>query len=84
MESSEINREFDDVWKAVDSIRASIAIRDADYHQLEKEFVEMRTDMKHVRGTLDQMNANLNKLMFIIGGSFIAAIVGFIVSGGLV
>ena len=83
MDVEAIKREINEIWDAIDRIRNKQDLYVGEHHKLEKEFVEMKTDLRHVRGTLDQMNSNLTKLMFIIGGSFIAGIVGFILKGGL-
>ena len=55
-----------------------------DQHQLEIEMVELKTNLSYLRRGQDSMNANMTRLLFIIGGSFIAGIVGFVVKGGLV
>ena len=55
----------------------------AEHHKLEKEMVAIKTDLSYIRKGQESVNANMNKLMFIVAGSFIAALVGFIVKGGL-
>lgn len=54
-----------------------------EHHKLEKEMVAIKTDLSYIRKGQESVNANMNKLMFIVAGSFIAALVGFIVKGGL-
>jgi len=53
------------------------------HHKLEIEVVEVKADVKHIRKGQEAMNANMTRLMFIVVGSFAAAIIGFIVRGGL-
>lgn len=55
----------------------------AEHHKLEKEMVAIKTDLSYIRKGQESVNANMNKLMFIVAGSFTAALVGFIVKGGL-
>lgn len=55
----------------------------AEHHKLEKEMVAIKTDLSYIRRGQESVNANLNKLMLIVAGSLVAAIVGFIVKGGL-
>ena len=54
-----------------------------EHHKVEKEMVAIKTDLSYIRRGQESMNANMNRLMFIVAGSFIAALVGFIVKGGL-
>jgi len=75
----------------IDMLRADVARiseRQMDYvtehHKLEKEVVAIKTDLSYIRKGQETMNANMTRLMFIVAGSFIAALVGFIVKGGLV
>lgn len=55
----------------------------AEHHKLEKEMVAIKTDLSYIRKGQESVNANMNKLMLIVAGSFVAALVGFIVKGGL-
>ena len=54
------------------------------HHKLEKEVVAIKTDLSYILKGQESMNANMTRLMFIVVGSFVAALVGFIVKGGLV
>lgn len=84
MNFEHIKEELREIWQAIHKIQTKQETYVQEHHKLEKEFIEMKTDLKHVRGTLDSMNSNINKLLFIVAGGFIAAIIGFIVKGGLV
>ena len=53
------------------------------HHELEKNIIEMRSDITHIKASQDNLNNNLNKLLFIVGGGFVVAFVGWIVKGGL-
>ena len=54
-----------------------------EHHGLERSLVEMRSDLAHIKDSQDNLNNNLNKLLFIIGGGFVVAFVGWVVKGGL-
>ena len=55
----------------------------AEHHKLEKEMVAIKTDLSYIRRGQESVNASLNKLMLIVAGSLVAAVVGFVVNGGL-
>ncbi len=55
-----------------------------EHHNLEKEVVELKSDVHYILKGQDSMNANLTKFMFIIVSLFAAAFVAFIIKGGLV
>ena len=83
--------DFESVKEDIDMLRSDVSkISDRqtmyvqDHHKLEKEMVELKTNLSYIRRGQDSMNANMTRLLFIVGGSFIAGIVGFIIKGGLV
>ena len=83
--------DFDSVKEDINMLRSDVskisdrqAMYVADHHELEKEMVELKTNLYYIRSGQDSMNANMTRLLFIVGGSFIAGIVSFIVKGGLV
>lgn len=51
---------------------------------LEKRMIEISLDLKYLRAAQDSLNSNLNKFLWVVGGGFLAAIVGFVVRGGLI
>lgn len=51
---------------------------------LETEVAVVKNEIKHVRDDISQFSANINKILWIFGGSLIGAIVTWIVRGGLV
>lgn len=58
--------------------------------QMDKEIAEIKTNiavlqvsLTMVKDSLDSLNANLAKILWIIGGGFLTALVGWIVSGQL-
>ena len=54
-----------------------------EHHMLEKEMVAIKTDLSYIRKGQESVNTSISRLMFIVAGSVIAAVVGFIVKGGL-
>jgi exonuclease VII small subunit len=51
---------------------------------LEKRMIEISLDLKYLRAAQDSLSSNLNKFLWVVGGGFLAAVVGFVVRGGLI
>lgn len=51
---------------------------------IEKEVLSISLDLKYLRQSQDSLNLNLTKFLWIVGGGFIAALVSFVIKGGLV
>lgn len=78
-----LEKEIADLAKEVAEIRVTQARYVDEHHALEKAIVEMRSDLSHIKASQDSLNGNLGKILFIIGGGFIAAFVSWIIKGGL-
>ena len=78
-----IKKEISDLAADISEVRAIQAKYIEEHHGLEKSLVEMRSDITHIKASQDNLNNNLNKLLFIIGGGFVVAFVGWVVKGGL-
>jgi len=78
-----LEKEMADLAKEVAEIRATQSRYVDEHHKLEKSIVEMRSDLSHIKASQDSLNGNLGKILFIIGGGFIAAFVSWIIKGGL-
>ena len=78
-----IKKEISDLAADISEVRAIQAKYIEEHHGLEKSLVEMRSDLAHIKASQDNLNNNLNKLLFIIGGGFVVAFVGWVVKGGL-
>lgn len=83
--------DFESVKEDINMLRSDVSkISDrqemyvSEHHKLEKELVALKTNLSYIRSGQDSMNANMTRLLFLVGGSFIAGIVGFIIKGGLV
>jgi hypothetical protein len=57
-------------------------LKDAN-HKMELDIVEMKGDIKTIKESQERLNNNISKVLFIIGGGFIMAMIGFITKGGL-
>ncbi len=58
--------------------------------QMDKEIAEIKTNiavmqvsLTMVKDSLDSLNANLARILWIIGGGFLASLTGWILSGQL-
>jgi len=78
-----IKKEIEDLAASLVEIRSVQTKYIEGHHLLEKNIVEMRSDITHIKASQDNLNNNLNKLLFIIGGGFVVAFVGWIIKGGL-
>ncbi len=52
--------------------------------RVEKDVLGISLDLKYLRQSQDALNSNLSKFLWIVGGGFIAALVSFVIKGGLV
>jgi predicted nucleic acid-binding Zn-ribbon protein len=75
--------EIDCLKRIVEKIQSTQSMYVNEHHKLEKQIIEMRTDLHYIIKNQESLSSNINKMLFIIGGGFIAAIVSFIVGGGL-
>ena len=57
---------------------------EADRTTIEKKILEISLDLKYLKASQDSLNGNLNKFLWVVGGGFLAAVVGFVVRGGLI
>ena len=78
-----IKKEIEDLAADISEIKATQAKYIEEHHGLERSLVEMRSDITHIKASQDNLNNNLNKLLFILGGGFVVAFVGWVVKGGL-
>ena len=50
---------------------------------LRSEIALLRQDLRHTRESLDMLNSNLGRIVWIFGGGLIAAIATWVIGGGL-
>jgi hypothetical protein len=74
---------LDSVEKRIYIIEEKNASLALDQHDMDKQLVEIRSDLRYIKSGQDSINSNLARVLWIFAGGFIAAIVGFIVNGGL-
>ena len=65
------------------ALRVRLDNLEGEHHKFDKQIVEMRADLHYIKVSQDTLNANLSRFLWIVGGGFIAAAVGFIIKGGL-
>jgi|TARA_R110001606_G_scaffold102113_5_gene224210 hypothetical protein len=78
-----IKKEISDLAADISEIKAIQTKYIEEHHGLERSIVEMRSDLTHIKASQDSLNANISKLLFIVGGGFIVAFVGWVIKGGL-
>ena len=77
-----INREIRDIKADIKAMEQHQSDTSADYHKMDKDVVQVQSDVKYIRKSQDNLNMNLNRVMLILIGSIITAVVTFIVKGG--
>lgn len=56
---------------------------DREIAEIKTNIAVMQVSLTMVKTSLDNLNDNLSKILWIIGGGFLTALVGWIVSGQL-
>lgn len=54
------------------------------HHDMDKELVQIQTDLRYVREDIRSIQSGVNRLIWTVGGAMVVAVVGFIIQGGLV
>jgi exonuclease VII small subunit len=67
----------------IKELRQAVADLRTSQTTLEKELISLQADIHYIKHSQDSLNANLSRILWIIGGGFIASIVGYIVNGGI-
>ena len=73
----------EDVKEQIIALRQRLALLEAEQHRIDKQLVEIKSDLHYIKAGQDSLNSNLSKFLWIVGGGFLAAIVSFIIKGGL-
>lgn len=77
-------REIEEIKEDIKTIQARQQQYIGLHHGCEKELVLLKSEIKHVKTRMDVFSANVSKILWIVLGGFAAAIVSFIVQGGLI
>jgi TolA-binding protein len=51
-------------------------------HAMDKQLVEIRSDLKYIKSGQDSLNNNLAKVLWLFGGVFVTSFGVFILKGG--
>lgn len=54
------------------------------HHDMDKELVQIQSDLRYVREDIRSIQSGVNRLIWTVGGAMVVAVVGFIIQGGLV
>lgn len=71
------------VNQRVDLLTKRVSDLESDSFEFEKTILEMSLDLKYMKASQESLNNNLSKFLWIVGGGFLAAVVSFVVKGGL-
>tara|TARA_R110000782_G_scaffold210163_1_gene298255 strand:- start:403 stop:639 length:237 start_codon:yes stop_codon:yes gene_type:complete len=67
----------------LDFLKGRITQLEQEQHRIDMQLVEIRSDLGYIRSGQDSLNENLSRFLWIFGGGFVMALVGFIIKGGL-
>lgn len=72
-----------EIKEQIVALRERLATLEAEQHRIDKQLVEIKSDLHYIKSGQDSLNSNLSKFLWIVGGGFLAAIVSWILRGGL-
>jgi prefoldin subunit 5 len=75
--------EVEDMKEQLNFLKGRITQLEQEQHRIDMQLVEIRSDLGYIRSGQDNLNANLSKFLWVFGGGFIVALVGFVIKGGL-
>jgi prefoldin subunit 5 len=75
--------EPEEIKEQLTYLKGRIVSLEQEQHRIDIQLVEIKSDLHYIRSGQDSLNNNLAKFLWIVGGGFIAAIVTFIIRGGL-
>ena len=76
--------EPEEVKEHLDALKDRMSRLEQEQHKIDIQLVSIKSDLFYLKSGQDSLNINLSKFLWIIGGGFIAALVSWIVKGGMV
>lgn len=76
--------EIENMKAEVKVLREHQAKYSGKYHDMDKELVQIRSDLAHLREDVSNIKGGVNKLIWTVGGAVTVAVVAFALRGGLV
>lgn len=78
-----MEHELQEIRANISENRKRIEALEKEQHRIDKIVVEIKSDLNYIKSNQESLNSNLSRFLWIVGGGFIAAIVSFIIKGGL-
>lgn len=78
-----MEHELQEIRSNISENRKRIEALEKEQHRIDKIVVEIKSDLNYIKSNQESLNSNLSRFLWIVGGGFIAAIVSFIIKGGL-
>lgn len=75
--------ENDDMKEQLAGLRSRLAHLEQEQHRIDIQLVEIKSDLHYLKSGQDSLNSNLSKFLWIVGGGFLAAVVSWVVKGGM-
>jgi predicted nucleic acid-binding Zn-ribbon protein len=77
MESIEVKEELN-------ALKNRMSALEQEQHKIDIQLVSIKSDLFYLRAGQDNLNSNLSKFLWIIGGGLLASIVSWVLKGGLI
>ena len=65
------------------ALKDRMANLEQEQHKIDIQLVSIKSDLFYLRAGQDNLNNNLSKFLWILGGGFLASIVSWVIKGGL-
>jgi chromosome segregation ATPase len=75
--------EPEDVKEQIIALKERLAFLEQEQHRIDIQLVEIKSDLHYIKSGQDNLNSNLSKFLWIVGGGFLAAVVSWVTRGGL-
>tara|TARA_R110000803_G_scaffold183113_1_gene245474 strand:+ start:84 stop:317 length:234 start_codon:yes stop_codon:yes gene_type:complete len=75
--------EHEDIKEQITALKERLAFLEQEQHRIDIQLVEIKSDLHYIKSGQDNLNNNLSKFLWIVGGGFLAAIVSWVARGGL-
>lgn len=72
-----------EIKEQIVALRERLAMLEAEQHRIDKQLVEIKSDLHYIKAGQDNLNSNLSKFLWIVGGGFLAGIISWVLRGGL-
>jgi len=73
-----------EVKEELTALKNRMSALEQEQHKIDIQLVSIKSDLFYLKAGQDNLNNNLSKFLWIIGGGLLASIVSWVLKGGLV